>query len=128
MEKDCLVDIIQSSNLSANEFLITIMIILFIAGFFIDFIEIIFIFIPIILPLLKVYDMNPLWIAIFNSYKYSNLFSNSTFCFFFFLSQSSKPSFSKNTSYVQRSNTFCNYTINRYTLNICISIYYYLYS
>jgi tripartite ATP-independent transporter DctM subunit len=48
-----LAEVISQSALSPIAFLLLVMIIVFIAGFFIDFIEIIFIVVPVIVPLFK---------------------------------------------------------------------------
>ena len=61
---DALVHFIQSANLSPMAFLLLTMVVIFIAGFFIDFIEIIFIFVPVIAPIFVAYEMNLVWIGI----------------------------------------------------------------
>ena len=59
-----LVELIESADLSPTAFLILVMIVVFIAGFFIDFIEIIFIIVPVVAPIFEVYEMNLIWIGI----------------------------------------------------------------
>jgi tripartite ATP-independent transporter DctM subunit len=59
-----LVDLIQGGNLEGTQFLLLVMIVVFIAGFFIDFIEIIFIIVPIVAPIFNALHMDPLWIGI----------------------------------------------------------------
>ena len=59
-----LIELIEQSNLSPMVFLFLVMVVVFIAGFFIDFIEIIFIIVPVVAPIFKVYDMNLIWIGI----------------------------------------------------------------
>ncbi len=59
-----LVQLIENANLSATAFLILVMIVVFIAGFFIDFIEIIFIIVPVVAPIFEIYEMNLIWIGI----------------------------------------------------------------
>lgn len=59
-----LVNMIQSSNLSPIAFLLLVMLVVFLAGFFIDFIEIIFIIVPVVAPIFVVYDMDLIWIGI----------------------------------------------------------------
>jgi tripartite ATP-independent transporter DctM subunit len=59
-----LVNLIKSSDLSPTAFLLLVMLVVFIAGFFIDFIEIIFIIVPVVAPVFKELDMNLLWIGI----------------------------------------------------------------
>ena len=61
---DLLVEFVQGANLSPMAFLIIVMIILFIAGFFIDFIEIIFIMVPVVTPLFNAYDIDMLWVGV----------------------------------------------------------------
>ena len=62
--EDLMVNLVKNASLSANQFIIILMIVIVIAGFFIDFIEIIFIIVPIVLPILKEYDINLLWFGI----------------------------------------------------------------
>ena len=59
-----LVSVVDSAGLSGNQFLILVMIVVFIAGFFIDFIEIIFTIVPIVAPVFAKLHMDPLWIGI----------------------------------------------------------------
>lgn len=51
-----LVELIEQSNLSPLVFLFLVMLVVFIAGFFIDFIEIIFIIVPVVAPIFTAYD------------------------------------------------------------------------
>ncbi len=59
-----LIDAISESDLSPNVFLLFVMLVVFIAGFFIDFIEIIFIIVPVVAPIFVVYDIDLIWIGI----------------------------------------------------------------
>lgn len=59
-----LIDLIETSNLSAPMFLALVMVVVFILGFFIDFIEIIFIVVPVVAPIFIAYDMDLIWIGI----------------------------------------------------------------
>jgi tripartite ATP-independent transporter DctM subunit len=59
-----LVDFIEHSNLSAGHFLIMVMVVVFIAGFFIDFIEIVFIIVPVVAPILAKFGIDPIWAGI----------------------------------------------------------------
>lgn len=61
---DLILELIQSSQLSSNNLLILILGIVFILGFFIDFVEIIFIIVPIVLPILQAYNIDLLWFGI----------------------------------------------------------------
>ncbi len=59
-----LVQLIENANLSPTVFLILVMVVVFVAGFFIDFIEIIFIIVPVVAPIFEIYEMNLIWIGI----------------------------------------------------------------
>ncbi len=59
-----LVNAIQEANMSPMIFLLFVMLIIFIAGFFIDFIEIIFIIVPVVLPILAGFKMDLIWVGI----------------------------------------------------------------
>ena len=50
-----LVNLIEESNLSPTTFLFLVMLVVFVAGFFIDFIEIIFIIVPVVVPIFGAY-------------------------------------------------------------------------
>ncbi len=57
-------NLIVSANLEPYHFLVIVMIVIFICGFFIDFIEITFIIVPIIAPIFEHLHINLLWIGI----------------------------------------------------------------
>ncbi len=59
-----LIDLIETSNLSGPMFLVLVMMVVFLLGFFIDFIEIIFIVVPVVTPIFITYDMDLIWIGI----------------------------------------------------------------
>ncbi len=59
-----LINLVTQANLSPLVFLMIVMIVIFIAGFFIDFIEIIFIIVPVVTPLFIELDINLLWAGI----------------------------------------------------------------
>ncbi len=59
-----LIDLIETSNLSGPMFLVLVMMVVFLLGFFIDFIEIIFIVVPVVAPIFIAYDMDLIWIGI----------------------------------------------------------------
>lgn len=56
--------LILSANMSPGEFLALVMVMIFIAGFFIDFIEITFIIVPVVAPIFVALDVNLLWLGI----------------------------------------------------------------
>ncbi len=59
-----LTNLILESNLSPTAFLWLVMVVVFIAGFFIDFIEITFIIVPVVLPIFQHLQVNLLWLGI----------------------------------------------------------------
>lgn len=59
-----LVELIQNARLSPYAFLLIVMLIIFITGFFIDFIEIIFIIVPVVTPIFESLGMDMLWIGV----------------------------------------------------------------
>ncbi|MEO0734209.1 MAG: TRAP transporter large permease subunit, partial [Bacteroidota bacterium] len=59
-----LVQLIARSDLSEYQFLALVMVVVFIAGFFIDFIEIVFIIVPVVTPLFVGYGTDLIWLGI----------------------------------------------------------------
>jgi len=59
-----LTELILSSNLSPQAFLAMVILVVFIAGFFIDFIEIIFIIVPVVAPIFVKMQVDLLWLGI----------------------------------------------------------------
>ncbi|MBC7884659.1 MAG: TRAP transporter large permease subunit [Saprospiraceae bacterium] len=59
-----LVNAVEASQLGPYHFLFLVMVVVFIAGFFIDFIEIIFIIVPVVAPIFIKFQLDPLWIGI----------------------------------------------------------------
>jgi len=59
-----LVELVQSANLPAWGFLLLVMVVVFIVGFFIDFIEIIFIIVPVVAPIFVQYEMDLVWVGV----------------------------------------------------------------
>lgn len=59
-----LLSLIESANLDATSFLILVMVIVFITGFFIDFIEIVFIIVPVVAPIFVSLGVDLIWIGI----------------------------------------------------------------
>lgn len=57
-------DLILSSNLGPHGFLFLVMLLIFICGFFIDFIEICFIIVPVVAPIFEHLGINMLWFGI----------------------------------------------------------------
>ena len=59
-----LIELIENANLSANQFLFLVMLVVFVAGFFIDFIEIIFIIVPVVAPIFVQFEISLIWIGV----------------------------------------------------------------
>ncbi len=59
-----LVELIERSNLSAMAFLALVMAVVFVAGFFIDFIEIVFIIVPVVVPIFNALGVDLIWIGV----------------------------------------------------------------
>ncbi len=59
-----LVDLVLQANLSPMLFLLLVMAVVFVAGFFIDFIEIIFILVPVVLPMFIALDVDLVWLGL----------------------------------------------------------------
>ena len=59
-----LINVIESANLSPQGFLLLVMLAVFIAGFFIDFIEIIFIIVPVVTPIFLALGIDLIWVGI----------------------------------------------------------------
>jgi len=59
-----LLSLIQQSDLGLYGFLFAVMLIVFVAGFFIDFIEIIFIVVPVVAPIFVAMEVDLIWIGI----------------------------------------------------------------
>ncbi|MEL6142589.1 MAG: TRAP transporter large permease subunit [Bacteroidota bacterium] len=59
-----LIQLIEQADLSANVFLALVMLVVFVAGFFIDFIEIIFIIVPVVAPLFQALGIDLVWIGV----------------------------------------------------------------
>ena len=79
-----LMQLIENAQLSPMVFLLLVMIIVFIAGFFIDFIEIIFIIVPVVAPIFIAYDMNLVWIGILLALNLQTSFLSPPFGFSLF--------------------------------------------
>jgi tripartite ATP-independent transporter DctM subunit len=59
-----LVSLIEGSALPEYQFLALVMVVVFIAGFFIDFIEIVFIIVPVVTPVFVAYGTDLIWLGI----------------------------------------------------------------
>lgn len=86
-----LVEIIQNSAIGPTAFLLIVMLVIFIAGFFIDFIEIIFIIVPVVSPIFIEFDMNLIWIGILIALNLQTSFLTPPFGFALFYLKSVAP-------------------------------------
>ena len=86
-----LIDMISSSNLSPEIFLVYVLIVVFIAGFFIDFIEIIFIIVPVIAPILIALNIDLIWVGIMLAINLQTSFLTPPFGFSLFYLKSVSP-------------------------------------
>ena len=82
---------ITASNLTPEMFLISILIVVFVAGFFIDFIEIIFIIVPVITPILVALDIDLIWVGIMLAINLQTSFLTPPFGFSLFYLKSVSP-------------------------------------
>jgi tripartite ATP-independent transporter DctM subunit len=81
---DYLVDLISKTNLPPMAFLALVMIILFLAGFFIDFIEIIFIIVPVVTPVFNALEVDMLWVGVLMALNLQTSFLTPPFGFSLF--------------------------------------------
>lgn len=79
-----LLDMIQRAELSATGFLMLVMVVVFIAGFFIDFIEIIFIIVPVVAPIFIQYEVDLIWVGILLAFNLQTSFLTPPFGFSLF--------------------------------------------
>ncbi len=79
-----LVHLIQSANLSPYAFLLLVMTLVFIAGFFIDFIEIIFIIVPVVTPIFIALEMDLVWVGVLFALNLQTSFLSPPFGFSLF--------------------------------------------
>ncbi len=86
-----IVDLISQSSISPMFFLAMVMVFVFICGFFIDFIEIIFIFVPVVTPIFDLYEVNMLWVGILLALNLQTSFLTPPFGFSLFYLKGVSP-------------------------------------
>ncbi len=86
-----LANVILSSNLEPNHFLAIVMLIIFVCGFFIDFIEITFIIVPVVAPIFIHLNMNLLWVGILIAMNLQTSFLTPPFGFSIFYLKGVSP-------------------------------------
>ena len=88
-----LVNLIREADLPAMGFLLLVMIVVFVAGFFIDFIEIIFIIVPVVAPIFLELNIDLIWIGILLALNLQTSFLSPPFGFsLFYLKGVAPPS------------------------------------
>jgi tripartite ATP-independent transporter DctM subunit len=96
-----LASLITGSSLEPNHFLAIVMVIIFIAGFFIDFIEIIFIIVPVVAPIFVHLNIDLLWIGILIAVNLQTSFLTPPFGFSLFYLKGVAPE-SVTTSHIYK--------------------------
>lgn len=79
-----LTNLVLESNLSPHGFLLLVMTLVFVSGFFIDFIEIIFIIVPVVAPIFHQMGVDLLWIGILMAVNLQTSFLTPPFGFSLF--------------------------------------------
>ncbi len=88
-----LAQLISQAQLGPHGFLLAVMLVVFVAGFFIDFIEIIFIIVPVVSPILHEMGIDPLWLGILLAMNLQTSFLTPPFGFaLFYLKGVAPPS------------------------------------
>lgn len=77
-------ELILGSELSPMIFLLLVMLVVFIAGFFIDFIEIVFIIVPVVTPIFNALGMDMLWVGVLMALNLQTSFLTPPFGFALF--------------------------------------------
>ena len=85
-------NLILESNLSPHVFIAVVMLVVFVAGFFIDFIEITFIIVPVVAPIFEHMGINLLWIGILIAMNLQTSFLTPPFGFALFYLKGVAPS------------------------------------
>ncbi len=95
-----LVNLIQDTEISPNEFLFLVMLVVFVAGFFIDFIEIIFIIVPVVAPIFTALEIDLIWVGILLAINLQTSFLTPPFGFsLFYLRGVAPPEITTNHLY-----------------------------
>lgn len=86
-----LIESIVNSDLSPSVFILLVMIVIFITGFFIDFIEIIFILVPVVTPIFEALGVDMLWVGILIALNLQTSFLTPPFGFSLFYLKGVSP-------------------------------------
>lgn len=84
--------LIQEAGLGPYQFLFMVMVVIFIAGFFIDYIEITFIIVPVVAPIFQQMGLDMLWVAILIAMNLQTSFLTPPFGFSLFYLKGVAPS------------------------------------
>ena len=87
-----LITLIENAQLSPQAFLLLVMIAVFVAGFFIDFIEIIFIIVPVVTPIFIALGIDLIWVGILIALNLQTSFLTPPFGFSLFYLKGVAPS------------------------------------
>ncbi len=93
-----LIGLIESASLTPEYFLFMVMLVVFVAGFFIDFIEIIFIFVPVVAPIFTAMGIDLIWVGILLALNLQTSFLTPPFGFSLFYLKGVAPEGVKTTS------------------------------
>jgi len=85
-------ELILSSHVTPMLFLLIVMFVIFIAGFFIDFIEIVFIIVPVVTPVFNALGMDMLWVGVLIALNLQTSFLTPPFGFALFYLKGVAPS------------------------------------
>lgn len=88
---EMLINYITQSNLSPSLFILLVMVVIFITGFFIDFIEIIFILVPVITPIFNALEVDMLWVGVLIALNLQTSFLTPPFGFSLFYLKGVSP-------------------------------------
>ncbi|MEL7146165.1 MAG: TRAP transporter large permease subunit [Bacteroidota bacterium] len=94
---DLLIQIIQTADLSPGTFLAVVLLIVFVVGFFIDFIEIVFIIVPVVAPIFSALGIDLVWIGILLAVNLQTSFLTPPFGFALFYLKGVAPDSVKTT-------------------------------
>lgn len=86
-----LIDLITQANMTPGMFLLIVMLAVFVSGFFIDFIEIIFIIVPVVAPIFHALGIDLLWIGILLAINLQTSFLTPPFGFALFYLKGVSP-------------------------------------
>lgn len=98
---DYIIHLIQSAELNPYVFLALVMLVMFIAGFFIDFIEIIFIIVPVVVPTFQSMGLDLVWVGIIMALNLQTSFLTPPFGFALFYLKGVAPPEVKTTQIYQ---------------------------